>query len=67
LQNKKKGKSRDIAWRKFQLERLYALVKENEERIVEALYKDMKKPRIEAFSGDVAPVLDECLYFIDVI
>ncbi|KAI8886941.1 aldehyde dehydrogenase [Backusella circina FSU 941] len=59
------GKPRDIEWRKFQLERLYALVKENEEKLIEALYKDMKKPRNEAFSGDIAPVLDECLYFLD--
>lgn len=26
----------------------------------------MRKPRCEALSGDVAPVLEECLYFLDV-
>lgn len=60
------GKPRDLKWRKFQLQRLYDLVSENEERFYEALKKDMNKPRNEAMSGDTAPVLDECLYFLDV-
>ncbi|KAI8369621.1 Aldehyde/histidinol dehydrogenase [Radiomyces spectabilis] len=59
------GKSRDLFWRKFQLERLYSLVKDNEERFYEALAKDMNKPRVEALSGDISPVLEECIYFID--
>lgn len=60
------GKQRDLKWRKHQLQRLHALVAENEERLVEAMYFDMNKPRNEALVGDIAPVLDECLYFIDV-
>jgi hypothetical protein len=61
-----KGKSREINFRKRQLERLHALVEENEEKFYEALRKDLNKPKIEALSGDIAPVLDECLYFLDV-
>lgn len=60
------GKSRDLAFRKFQIQQLYDLVKNNEERLYEALAKDMNKPRSEALSGDIAPVLEECLYFLDV-
>lgn len=60
------GKPRDIKWRKFQLQRLYDMISENEEKLFEALNKDMHKPRNEAMSGDIAPVLDECLYFLDV-
>ena len=26
----------------------------------------MNKPRTEALSGDIAPCLEECLYFLDV-
>ncbi|SAM08523.1 hypothetical protein [Absidia glauca] len=59
------GKSRDLAFRKFQIQQLYDLVKNNEERLYEALAKDMNKPRSEALSGDIAPVLEECLYFLD--
>ncbi|KAI8878353.1 aldehyde dehydrogenase [Backusella circina FSU 941] len=59
------GKPRDLKWRKFQIERLYSLVKENEEKLYDAMYKDMRKPRHEAMSGDIAPVLDECQYFLD--
>lgn len=60
------GKPRDINWRKFQLQRLYDMISENEEKFYEALKKDMNKPRNEAMIGDIAPVLDECLYFLDV-
>ncbi|KAI8333684.1 Aldehyde/histidinol dehydrogenase [Chlamydoabsidia padenii] len=59
------GKSRDLAFRKYQIQQLYDLVQNNEERIYEALSKDMNKPRTEALSGDIAPVLEECLYFLD--
>ncbi|GAN08711.1 aldehyde dehydrogenase, dimeric NADP-preferring-like [Mucor ambiguus] len=59
------GKPRDIKWRKFQLQRLYDMVSENEEKLYEAMAKDMHKPRNEAMGGDIAPVLDECLYFLD--
>lgn len=60
------GKTRSLAFRKQQLQRLYDLVKDNEERFYEAMANDMRKPRIEAMSGDIAPVLEECLYFLDV-
>lgn len=42
------------------------MVSQNEELLFEAMAKDMNKPRNEAMSGDIAPVLDECLYFLDV-
>jgi acyl-CoA reductase-like NAD-dependent aldehyde dehydrogenase len=60
------GKPRDIKFRKAQLQRLFELVSENEERLLEAMAKDMNKPRMEAVGGDIAPVLDECIYFIEV-
>ncbi|ORY97429.1 Aldehyde/histidinol dehydrogenase [Syncephalastrum racemosum] len=59
------GKTRSLAFRKLQLQRLYEMIAENEERFYDALVKDMNKPRTEALSGDIAPVLEECLYFID--
>jgi acyl-CoA reductase-like NAD-dependent aldehyde dehydrogenase len=60
------GKPRDLKWRKHQIQRLYDMISENEERFYESLRKDMNKPRNEAMSGDIVPVLDECLYFLDV-
>ncbi|KAF7724787.1 aldehyde dehydrogenase 3, member A2 [Apophysomyces ossiformis] len=59
------GKTRPLDYRKRQLENLYNLVKDNEERLYRALEQDMRKPRNEAFSGDVCPVLEECLYFLE--
>lgn len=53
-------------FRKTQLEKLHALVQENEEKLCEAMRKDLNKPKQEAFVGDIVPILDECLYFIEV-
>ncbi|KAI8092472.1 Aldehyde/histidinol dehydrogenase [Halteromyces radiatus] len=59
------GRPRELYWRKFHVQRLYDLVKQNEERFYEALAKDMNKPRMEAFVGDISPVLEECIYYLD--
>ncbi|CAO3614280.1 unnamed protein product [Cunninghamella echinulata] len=59
------GKTRDISWRKFHIERIYDMVKQNEERFMEALAKDMNKPRVEAFVGDINCVLEECVFYLD--
>lgn len=61
-----KGKSRDAFARKFYLERLHALVKDNEELFYDALAKDLNKSRAEALSSEISPVLEECAYFLDV-
>lgn len=64
--NKYIGKPRDLKWRKHQIQRMYDMVAQNEDRLTEALKLDMNKPVNEAMSGDIAPVLDECLYFLKV-
>ena len=53
-------------WRKFQLHRLYQMVHDHEEKFYEALAKDMGKTRHEALMGDISPLLEECLYFLNV-
>ncbi|RCI01893.1 Aldehyde dehydrogenase [Rhizopus stolonifer] len=59
------GKPRDMNRRKQQIQQLYNLVHDNEQKLCEALVKDMNRPQTEALTGDIAPVLDECLYFLD--
>ncbi|KAI9498249.1 Aldehyde/histidinol dehydrogenase [Zychaea mexicana] len=59
------GRPRNMYWRKFQLHRLHQLVKDHEEKFYEALAKDMGKSRHEALMGDISPLLEECLYFLD--
>lgn len=41
------GKTKEIAWRKWQLKQVWWMIEENEQRIVEALHKDMNKPVFE--------------------
>ncbi|MCA8920780.1 MAG: aldehyde dehydrogenase family protein [Planctomycetes bacterium] len=56
------GRTKDLAWRRRQLERLIALMRENEERIFEALTLDMGKPREEAYGAEIGTVVGETEY-----
>ena len=56
------GRTKDLAWRRRQLERLIALMRENEERIFEALTQDMGKPREEAYGAEIGTVVGETEY-----
>ena len=47
------GATREYAFRAEQLRRLKAALKQNEERILEALHTDLRKPAFEAFSAEL--------------
>src|SRR5690606_42140651 len=53
------GRTRPEAWRREQLERLRALLRENQDALVAALHADLRKPDIEGWSTDVAFTLAE--------
>jgi aldehyde dehydrogenase (NAD+) len=62
------GRSRPIAWRKAQLERLKCLLRDGEAQLLEALRRDLGKPAIEGFLTDIAFVraeIDETLRHLD--
>ena len=54
-----KGMTRPLAWRKHQLERMIAMLEENEDSFLEALAHDLGKPRPEGFITDIAFVISE--------
>ncbi|KAI9365781.1 Aldehyde/histidinol dehydrogenase [Pilaira anomala] len=58
------GRSRDNYARKFYMERLYFLVKDNEEKFYIALAKDLNKSRADTLASEISPVLEECIYFL---
>lgn len=53
------GSTRPLAWRKHQLERMIAMLEENEEDFLQALAHDLGKPRPEGFITDIAFVISE--------
>ncbi|UCE85914.1 MAG: aldehyde dehydrogenase family protein [Deltaproteobacteria bacterium] len=53
------GKTRPIAWRLGQLERLRALLVENGDALVETLREDLGKPVLEAWAADIVGVAAE--------
>ena len=57
-----RGVTRDLDWRRRQLQALSSMLRENEEPILAALAEDLGKPRFEAWAGDVASSASEADY-----
>ncbi|CAO3659327.1 unnamed protein product [Rhizopus stolonifer] len=58
------GLTRDIKFRKQQLAGLAKCLRDNADMAREALYKDLRKHRLESDIGEVSPIIDECEYMI---
>ena len=54
------GRTRPLAWRREQLNRLKDLVRERSHELVTALQADFGKPELEAWTMDVALIGSEC-------
>ncbi len=53
------GKTRSIAFRKEQLQKLRDLLTENEKELAQAIYRDLRKSEMEAVSGEILPLISE--------
>jgi aldehyde dehydrogenase (NAD+) len=53
------GRTRPGSWRRAQLGALKALLKKEESRVFEALWADLRKPRLEAYLTEVGFVISE--------
>ena len=53
------NKTKDIKFRKKQLSKLYTIVKENEELLYEAIYKDFRKSAFETFETELSLIYHE--------
>ena len=48
------GRTRDLDWRREQLQGLARMLRDNEGAFLDALSSDLGKPRFEAWAGDLA-------------
>ena len=55
----KSGATRSLGFRKEQLKKLESLLRNNEQQIEEALYKDLRKHRQEVYMTELGPVYEE--------
>lgn len=58
----RQGQTKQIAYRKTQLETLKTLLKENDKKIMDAVYKDFQKPAFETFGTEIGIVINEINY-----
>lgn len=59
------GKTRDVEFRRDQLRKLLKLMEENEDGIVQAVAKDLHKPRVEAVLAEVLMVKNDIAYALN--
>lgn len=60
----KTNKTLSVTFRKKSLQRLKKVILKSEDKILDALYKDLRKPIFEAYTSEIAVVLTELDYFI---
>lgn len=58
------GRTKDLAWRKWQLKQLWWLIEDNEERILEVLRKDLDRHTFESCMTDLLVLKEEILDFL---
>jgi aldehyde dehydrogenase (NAD+) len=58
------GKTKDTAFRIGQLKKLFRVIHENENDLLDAFAADMKKPRLEGYASEIAMTLNEIRYAI---
>jgi aldehyde dehydrogenase (NAD+) len=56
------GKTRPVEWREAQLDALHALMTERAPEFFDALWKDLRRNRVDADATDVKYVADEAAY-----
>jgi aldehyde dehydrogenase (NAD+) len=56
------GATRTLAWRQAQLRGIEQMCAQHEPEIAAALEKDLGRPAVEAFLGDIAPTRGEAVY-----
>ncbi|MCO4770005.1 MAG: aldehyde dehydrogenase family protein [Deltaproteobacteria bacterium] len=61
------GRTKPIGWRKAQLRRFRDMVKENEDRMAQALKEDLGRPHYEAILAEVHYLLSEAEEAIDAV
>ena len=55
----KSGATRSLAFRKEQLKKLESMLRNNEQLIEEALYKDLRKHKQEVYMTELGPIYEE--------
>ncbi len=55
------GRTKAIPWRKQQLLQVARLAQDNAEAFVEALHKDLGKPRLETVLAEIGPIVERSI------
>ncbi|KAJ5827643.1 hypothetical protein N7447_004406 [Penicillium robsamsonii] len=59
------GRTKDLAWRKWQLKQLWWLIEDNEQAILNAIKDDLNRSEVESYLTDLAGIRKDILYHLD--
>jgi aldehyde dehydrogenase (NAD+) len=59
------GKTRNLAWRKWQLKQCWWMIVDNEAEIIKALKDDLNRPQFEAYATDIRGMKEDILFHIE--
>ena len=59
------GATRDLAFRRHAIKTLIAAIQKNEERIIAALWKDLRKSPTAVYTGEILLILQEAAYVLN--
>ncbi|KAJ5217161.1 hypothetical protein N7468_010169 [Penicillium chermesinum] len=61
----RQGKTKEVAWRKWQLKQLWWLIDDNETALLDALQKDLNRSHGESYLTDLSGIRSDILYHLD--
>ncbi|KAG8528814.1 uncharacterized protein KY384_006503 [Bacidia gigantensis] len=59
------GKTKNLAWRKWQLKQIWWMIEDNKEAIAAALHKDLHRSQFESYWADIAGLLRDITRQLD--
>ena len=61
----KSGKTKSLAWRKWQLKQIWWMIEDNEQRIINALHSDLHRDELESYLADIGAPKTDILLALD--
>lgn len=61
----KSGKTKSVAWRKWQLKQIWWMIKDNEKAFSKALRADLNRHEFESLSAEIYPLEKDILTYIN--
>ncbi|CAI4035584.1 hypothetical protein SMKI_13G2340 [Saccharomyces mikatae IFO 1815] len=67
LSHESNPRKKDLEFRKLQLKRLYYAVKDHEEELIDAMYQDFHRTKLESVLSETTKLMNDILHLIEIL